>query len=133
MPQASGQVSCESQDKQLQQSSSLDSIPSPSILLSLMTPCTPGIQCSEVEQTLSMDGSEVNVVFNSHKSASNCQNWYGALIQVVPEVLKPQPFVKKEYIQIKLPEDGMQIMNVLSWWLQIHGIFIVFDLKWTFP
>ena len=84
------------------------------------TPGTPGVQfgtpgeCSEVEQALSMDGSEVNVVFNSHKSATGCRNWYGALFHVVPEVVKPQQNMKKEHIQIKLPEGGMLMVCSLQ-------------------
>ena len=42
------------------------------------SPCvqhsTPAMQCSEVEQTLSLDRLEVNVTFNSHQSAYNCWN-----------------------------------------------------------
>ena len=143
-PSASGYFSSESQGEQLQlttSSSTINPAPSPMIVQSPMTPCTPGMKpctpgvkpstpgvqsstpsiqpstpgvqlntpampCSEVEQTLSMDGSEVNVFFNSHQSATNCRNWYGALFQVVPEVVKPQS-MKKEHILIKLPEGGM--------------------------
>ena len=120
----SGYISSESLAEQLQlttSSSIINPAPSPMIAQSPMTPCTPGTQkpctpvqpntpsaqCSEVEQMLSMDGSEVNVVFNSHKSATGCRNWYGALVQVVPEVVKPVQSMKKELIQIKLPEGGM--------------------------
>ena len=69
-------------------------------------PNTPSAQYSEVEQSLSMDGSEVNIVFNSHKSATSCRNWYGAVMQVVSEVVKPVQSVKKEFLQIKLPGGG---------------------------
>lgn len=114
-PHASGYISNESQGEQLQlttSSSMINPASSPMIVQSPMTPCTPGTpapQCSEVEQTLSMDGSEVNITFNSHKSASICRNWYGALIQVVPEVVKPQQGMKKEHIQMLLPNDGKYI------------------------
>lgn len=108
-----GYISSESaQGEQLQLTSStvINSMPSPLVAqspMTPMTPSTPSMQCSEVEQTLSMDGSEVNIVFNSHKSAATCRDWYGALVQVVPEVVKPQQFVKKEHLQIKVPDEGM--------------------------
>lgn len=109
-----GYVSTESQAEQLQLTTSMNSIinpaPSPSVVQSPMTPGTPGssgIQYGDVEQILSVDGSEVNVVFNSHKSASACRNWYGALFHVVPEVIKPQQNTKKEHLQIKIPSNGM--------------------------
>jgi len=117
-PHPSGCISTESQGEQLHliTSTSTNSIvnpaPSPSIVQSPMTPGTPGIQCNEVEQILSPNGSEINVIFNSHKSASNCREWYGALVQVVPEVVKPQQTMKKEHLLIKLPQEGMY-MDVL--------------------
>ena len=115
-PHGSNYISTESQGEQLQLTTSspmINAAPSPMIIQSPLTPNTPGIQmpctpvaqCSEVEQTLS-DGPEVNVYFNSHKSAGICRNWYGALLQVVTEVVKPQQGTRKEHIQIKLPDEG---------------------------
>ena len=118
-PHGSNYISTESQGEQLQLTTSapvINPAPSPMIVQSpitpmtpntpgIQTPSTPVVQCSEVEQTLS-DGPEVNVYFNSHKSANLCRNWYGALLQVVPEIVKPQQGTRKEHILMKLPDEG---------------------------
>lgn len=99
--------SYESQGEHLQLAASVANPPSsPSISQNPITCTTPGgIHNSEVEQTLSMDGSEVNVYFSSHNSASICQNFYGALDRSVPEVVKAQQ--RELHLQIKLPDNGM--------------------------
>ena len=78
--------------------------PSPSIVQTLPTTCTPDTHCSKVQQTLSMDGSEVNVIF---KSVNSCLQWYTATSQYVPEIIKPKLLVKNKHLQIKLPQGGM--------------------------
>jgi len=115
VPSGSGYVSGESQGEQLQLTAVTTTpnyvanpMPSPaSVSTPSPAPSTPSSQnTSEVEQVVLEDTGEVMITFNSHKAASDCRNWYGALMQVVPEVLKPQPVTRKESMNINLPDGG---------------------------
>ena len=70
---------------------------------------TPAMQCSEVQQVLSMNRLEVYITFKSDNSACICSNWYEKLLQVVPEVVKPQESTKRGHLHMKLPEGGTYI------------------------
>jgi len=110
VPSGSGYVSGESQGEQLQLTAVANPLPSPASV-SVPSPAlsTPP---SLVEQHVSLDTGEVTVTFNSHTAASVCRNWYGALMQVVPEVLKPQPVARKELMTINLPDDGKDVYSM---------------------
>ena len=120
VPTGSGYVSGESQGEQLQLAAVSSApnyanpMPSPaSVSIPSPAPSTPSSQItSEVEQVVLPDTGEIMITFNNHKAASDCRNWYAALMQVVPEVLKPQPVTRKESMTIKLPDDGKNILCV---------------------
>lgn len=121
VPSGSSYVSGESQGEQLQLTNiattpnyAANPIPSPaSVSTPSPAPSTPSFPSTgEVEQMVVQETGEIVITFNSHKAASACRNWYGALLQVVPEVLKPQPATRKDTMTISLPDEGKLFVGI---------------------